>query len=215
MKLTAMTTMSARWLLALVPITLSLTGVTRADDDDGGHLRLSSQTFEDHGLVPDVMANTTLNQAGTNTCTLDGLPGGNESPQLSWHHVPQGTRTFTIVMYDETAGFTHWALYNIPRDVTRLPGNLPPDSTLGTQVFNDYFVPGYAGPCPPVGVVPTTHRYTVTVYALADRLDVVNLPNFPAFGESVYQALIKAARRGNILESATLTVFDSATPAAN
>jgi Raf kinase inhibitor-like YbhB/YbcL family protein len=215
MKLAAMTKMSSRWMVVAGAIALSLAAVTRADDDGDERLRLSSQTFQDHGLVPDVMASTIPNQAGTNSCTLDGLPGGNESPQLSWHNAPRETRTFTIVIYDETAGFTHWALYNIPRNVTSLPGNLTPDSTVGTQVFNDFFVPGYGGPCPPAGVVPTTHRYTVTVYALADRLDVVNLTNFPAFGESVYQALIKAARHGTVLESATLTVFDSTTPASN
>lgn len=201
-------------LAGFAALLLGLTTAVHADDADFGgswRLRLSTETFQDGGLVPDIMASNNAS-VGAQTCTLDNLPGGDQSPQLSWRNVPPGTRTFTIVMYDETASFTHWAIYNIPRDVSSLPAGVAPNSTLGTQAYNDFFTLGYGGPCPPVGVTPTTHQYTITVYALADQLDVVNLANFPAYGESVYQALIKAARRGAILESATLTVFDSTTP---
>ena len=207
----------SRGLLAGFAVVLALATSIRADNADYGgswQLQLSSDTVQDGGLVPDIMASNAAS-VGVKTCTLDGLPGGDQSPQLSWRNVPPGTRTFTIVMYDETAGFTHWVIYNVPRDVSDLPAGIAPDSTVGTQAYNDFFAPGYGGPCPPVGVIPTTHRYTITVYALADHLDVVNLANFPAYGESVYQALIKAARRGTILQSATLTVFDSTTPPSN
>ena len=118
-------------------------------------------------------------------------------------------------MYDETAGFTQWAIYNISADVSSLPPNLAPGSTIGTQAYSDYLSPGYVGPCPPRRVSPTTHRYSFTVYALADRLNVVNLVNFPAYGESVYQALVKTARRDIILQSASITGLDATTPAAN
>jgi len=217
MKIIGRLVRACRGLLVGFAVVLGLTTSIRADDANyggGWRLRLSSDTFQDGGLVPDIMSANSAN-LGVQTCTLDGLTGGDQSPQLSWRNVPPGTRTFTIVMYDETAGFTHWAIYNLPRDVSNLPGGIAPDSTVGTQAYNDFFTLGYGGPCPPVGVVPTNHRYTITVYALADRLDVVNLANFPAYGESVYQALIKAARRGTILESATLTVFDSTTPQSN
>ena len=58
-------------------------------------------------------------------------------------------------------------------------------------------------------------RIGLDAIALADRLNVVNLVNFPAYGESVYQALIKTARRDIILQSATIAGFDATTPAAN
>jgi len=196
-------------------IAVAASQAAESDHGWGWHLQLSSQTFEDNAVLPDIMASNEPDQAGKNTCTLDGSAGGNQSPQLSWRNAPYGTRTFTIVIYDETAGFTHWAVYDIPADVSSLAANLGPNSTIGTQAYNDFFAPGYGGPCPPQGVTPTTHRYSFTVYALADRLDVINLANFPAYGESVYQALIKAARRGIILESATITGFDSSTPAGN
>ena len=202
-----------RPLIAVAAIAMTLASATRAEDSDGNpHMQLSSRTFKDNGTLPDRMANNFPNKAGVNTCTLDGKAGGDESPQLSWSNAPPETRTFAVVMYDEIAGFTHWGVYDIPGDVHDLPANVAPDSTIGIQVYNDDFTLGYFGPCPPDGVAPTRHRYTITVYALADRLDVVNLANFPAFGESMYQALIKASRRGQILQSASITGFATTTP---
>lgn len=200
-------------LSVVAAIVLSPAEVTRAADSDSNlHLQISSRTFHDGGTLPDRMANSILTETGVNICTLDGKAGGNESPQLSWSNAPPETSSIAIVMYDETAGYTHWGIYDIPSDVRNLPPNLPADSGVGIQVFNDNFTLGYTGPCPPSGVPPTRHRYSVTVYALAERLGVVNLPNFPAYGESMYQALIKAARRGKILQSATIVGFLSTTP---
>jgi Raf kinase inhibitor-like YbhB/YbcL family protein len=200
-------------LAALAAVVLNVAGLASAAENTGDpHLQVSSLTFQDGGTLPDRMADTMLNNAGVNTCTLDGKKGGDESPQLSWSNAPPETASFVIVMYDETAGFTHWGVYDIPGDVHSVPANLAPDSGVGIQVYSDFFTPGYTGPCPPTGVSPTRHRYTVTVYALSDKLKVVNLPNFPAFGESIYQALIKAARRGQILQSSTIEGFASTTP---
>jgi Raf kinase inhibitor-like YbhB/YbcL family protein len=202
-----------RALAVVATIALSSAGVAgAADGNSAPRLQVSSRTFQNGGTLPDRMANTILNSSGVNICTLDGKKGGDESPQLSWSNAPPETASFVIVMYDETAGFTHWGVYDISSDVHSLPANLALDSGIGIQVFNDNFTQGYTGPCPPTGVPPTRHRYTVTVYALSDKLEVVNLPNFPAFGESIYQALIKAARRGQILQSSTIEGFASTTP---
>jgi phosphatidylethanolamine-binding protein (PEBP) family uncharacterized protein len=51
---------------------------------------------------------------GSNVCSIDGSPGGDELPELSWKNAPRGTRTFAIVVFDETAGVVHWGMYNNP-----------------------------------------------------------------------------------------------------
>lgn len=205
-----------RMRVAAVSGVFALTSAPVSAWHEDHHLEIGSTTFQDTGELPDSMASNFPDANNENSCTLDMKPGGDLSPQLSWRNVPDGTRSFAVVIYDETASVTQWAVYNIPRDVTDLQQGLALDSGVGIQVNNDVnFQPGYAGQCAPTGVVPTTHRYTFTVYALADQLEVVNLPNFPPFGESVYQALIKAARHGKILESATIIGYSTTTRANN
>jgi phosphatidylethanolamine-binding protein (PEBP) family uncharacterized protein len=37
---------------------------------------------------------------GVNVCSLNGAPGGNATPELSWTGVPPATRGFVIILYD-------------------------------------------------------------------------------------------------------------------
>jgi Raf kinase inhibitor-like YbhB/YbcL family protein len=138
---------------------------------------------------------------------------GDESPQLAWSHVPHDTRSFVVVLYDPTAAFTHWGMYNIPATTRMLPQNAGvANSSFGTQVFNDFFAPNYDGPCPPNGVVPFVHKYRFTVYALDIGLTLPSSVNFPANAETLYHALIDAARDGHILASASIVGLFSAAP---
>ena len=100
-----------------------------------------------------------------------GCHGGNISPALSWKHPPAGTRSFAVLMFDPDApggGWWHWAVFDIPADVTSLPAGagdparhlLPPGAI---QSRNDFGSPGYGGPCPPPG---PPHHYHLMLYAL-------------------------------------------------
>src|SRR5215831_18506606 len=141
-----------------------------ASDEDHHHMSLHSATFVDGGTLPRSMINTIANSSGQNTCTANGAAGGNQSPQLSWKRAPPETRSFVVIAYDVTAQFTHWQMYNIPADRTSLPENAgTPGSVYGTQNGNDFFQPNYSGPCPPTTLMPVSHTYEFTVYAL-DRL---------------------------------------------
>lgn len=200
--------------LAMVVTGMSLSAASADERGDGREHRmeLTSATFASHTTLP-LSAVFNLVQNGVNICTANGSPGGDESPQLAWSHVPRDTRSFVVVLYDPTAAFTHWGMYNIPADTRMLPQNAGvANSTFGKQVFNDFVDPNYDGPCPPAGVAPFVHEYRFTVYALDTELTLPASANFPANAETLYHALIDAARDGHILASASLVGLFSATP---
>lgn len=127
---------------------------------------------------PDIAANSTIRAA--HVFNGMGCSGENISPHLVWSGVPAGTKSLALTVYDPDAptgsGFWHWVVLNIPVHAQGLPAgagthdgkSLPAGSI---QVPTDYGVPGYGGPCPPVGDKP--HHYIFTLYALkADRIEL-------------------------------------------
>ncbi|HTC15326.1 MAG TPA: YbhB/YbcL family Raf kinase inhibitor-like protein [Steroidobacteraceae bacterium] len=210
-----------RGALAVVVATAGLTlSAVHADEPlwsgGDGKLEVASTTFTDGGAFPPSMIYNAVTN-GVNVCTADGAMGGDQSPQLAWTHVPDHTRSFVVVLYDTTASFTHWGMYNIARDVRALPKNAgTTDSRFGTQISNDFGDLSYDGPCPPAGVAPDAHHYVFTVYALDTELTVEGAPpNFPAGAEALYHSLIRAGREGHILASGSIASFYSSTPPAN
>ena len=95
------------------------------------------------------------------------------SPQLSWTGAPAGTQSYAVTVDDPDAptasGFWHWAVFNIPADVTELArdaGNKDnpnlPDGAV--QLRNDGGFAGYIGAAPPAGHGP--HHYYTVVHAV-------------------------------------------------
>ena len=106
---------------------------------------LISSAFHDGGVIP-------------RECTCDGE---DVPPPLAWSGVPEGTRSFALVVDDPDAPggtFTHWLLHDIPGSAAALPAS--PGKALRTSFGRT----GYGGPCPPRGDPP--HRYVFTLYAL-------------------------------------------------
>lgn len=102
--------------------------------------------------------------------------GENVSPAISWGSVPEGTRSFALIMDDPDAPsgtFTHWVIWNIPADSAGLNRGVSAESALPSgamQGTNSARRVGYIGPCPPIG--HGRHRYYFRLYALDTLLNV-------------------------------------------
>lgn len=204
-------------LLALVGLVVgcsSTPSVAQDQEWEGGQFKVSSKTFANDTTLPISAINQIPGTNNLNTCSIDGSKGGNESPQLSWTGAPRGTKSFVVTVFDVTASFTHWGMYNISGNVNMLPQNAGvASSSFGTQIVNDFGTAAeYDGPCPPPNVAPFEHHYVFTVYALDISLQLPGSTNFRANAETLYQALIAAAREQHILASASITGLYSTTP---
>ena len=122
--------------------------------------------------------------------------GEDVSPPLAWTGAPPQTRSFGLLMDDPDAPkgtFTHWLVFDIPRDLRRLGVGLSMGQA-GRMLVNDFGRPGYGGPCPPKGHGP--HHYRFTLYALDVPVLRVRAGERSGFDEAV---------RSHVLASATLT----------
>jgi Raf kinase inhibitor-like YbhB/YbcL family protein len=80
---------------------------------------------------------------------------------LQWSGVPSEAKALAVLMDDPDAGgYTHWTVFNMPSDATRVEGGVEGENSFGDV--------GYGGPCPPEG--DDAHRYVFAVYALRDEL---------------------------------------------
>ncbi len=200
-------------MLLLLSLSLSTTAQVKGSAVAGPNaFQVSSTTFANGTTLPiSMIYNDIVN--GSNICSIDGSPGGNQSPELSWTNVPPHTASFVVTVYDTTASFTHWGIYNIPATATGLPENAGvAGNTYGTQIVNDFGFAEYDGPCPPAGYRPFVHYYNFTVYALKTTLSLTGTANFPNNSETLEHALLRAAQNGDILGSSGITGLYSTTP---
>ena len=90
------------------------------------------------------------------------IGGQNQSPELSWGPGPEGTMSYAIVLHDLSNDFTHWAIWNIPATVLKLPANLTRDTKpeMFAPAQQSSFETGYMGPG------ATNHVYQFRLYAI-------------------------------------------------
>jgi phosphatidylethanolamine-binding protein (PEBP) family uncharacterized protein len=122
MRFTARIVLGFIALLAALVLVLSLraSGVRHADAAYHAVLSKSvavtSQSFAENGAI-----------AAELTCR-----GRGDAPQIGWDHVPTGTMSFVLAMVDWDVptpkfplnAFTHWILYNIPRERRQMQGHI-------------------------------------------------------------------------------------------
>lgn len=102
-----------------------------------------------------------------------GAGGSDVSPHLTWTGFPKETRSFVVTIYDPNAptgsGFWHWAVADIPADVTELQSGAGDDGGTGlpggaVQLSNDAGLNRYLGAAPPPG--HGVHQYYIAVHAV-------------------------------------------------
>ena len=116
---------------------------------------------------------------------LFGAGGEDISPHLAWSGAPDGTQSYAVTVYDPDAptasGFWHWAVFNLPADVTELASGASSTGLPGgaVQLKNDGGVAGFIGAAPPPG--HGVHHYWTVVHAV----DVPSL-DIPAEGSCAF-----------------------------
>jgi Raf kinase inhibitor-like YbhB/YbcL family protein len=147
-------------------------GFAAAAADAAELFTLKSTTFADGKMMPKKVANSTANAPNNPNCV-----GENVSPQLSWSNVPDGTKSFTLLMIDPEGrapgGVNHWVAYGIPASVTGFAEgevNKPSDKYVGGKSTQG--VAYYSGPCTPPNATP--HHYTFVL--IATDFDPKELP---------------------------------------
>jgi Raf kinase inhibitor-like YbhB/YbcL family protein len=122
---------------------------------------LSSTAVQDNGTL--ATKNACNDKQRTPNCV-----GENLSPPLAWSNVPDGTKSFALLLFDPEgrapAGVSHMVVYGIPVDVKGFAeGELskPSDKFVGGKSTMNQGV--YFGP----GTPPNTdwHHYTWTIVA--------------------------------------------------
>jgi Raf kinase inhibitor-like YbhB/YbcL family protein len=132
---------------------------------EGGHARLTveSPAFANGQEIPDTYSDY----------------GSGVSPALTWDGVPEGTRSFAVIVEDPDARqnppFVHWLLFNLPGDMRELPESIPPDSPLtefggARQGRTTNGTIGYFGPRPPTD--DQAHHYHFQVFCLDSYIDL-------------------------------------------
>jgi len=119
--------------------------------------------------------------------------GSDTVPALEWANVPDGTRSFAIVVDDPDAPrshFVHWLVWDLEPEARRIDRTTAAHYPQGTNGFGSV---GWSGPCPP----PTdpAHRYVFRVCALDRRLEL------PAGAD---RHAVERAMRGHVLAEGTL-----------
>jgi Raf kinase inhibitor-like YbhB/YbcL family protein len=186
---------------------LALTGAMAGATDDGTRGTLPPRpapspvdSILDRPPTPFRVASTSF-AADEEIPAKHTCEGGDISPALAWSGVPEGTKSFALIVDDPDAPdptapktvWVHWVAYNIPAAVHSIPegvkpGELPKGARDGV---NDWRKPGYSGPCPPTG----RHRYYFKVYALDVALADLERPT---------KARLLEAMKGHVLAESEL-----------
>jgi len=150
--------------LAAAAVTLAvmlMTAPTASKAD--GVFTLKSATFADGKIMPLKVANSRANRPDNANCV-----GDNVSPEFSWSNVPNGTKSFALLMFDPEGrapgGVSHWVAYGIPPSITGFAeGEVSKASDKYVGGKSTMGVGTYSGPCTPPNTTP--HHYTFILVA--------------------------------------------------
>jgi Raf kinase inhibitor-like YbhB/YbcL family protein len=161
-------------------------------------LTLTSPQIQDNGTL--AVKNACSDKQRSPNCV-----GENISPPLQWSGVPEGTKSFALLLFDPEgrapAGVSHMVLYGIPADVTEFKeGELsqPSDKFVGGK--STMGLATYFGPGTPPGT--DWHHYTWTL--VATDLDPKDPALKPGMTRDELAALLGAGPNSHVKGSAGL-----------
>ena len=120
--------------------------------------------------------------------------GEDVNPSLNWSDPPEGTKSYALICEDPdcpTGLFTHWAVKNIPKEVTKIENG----EKIGDEIRNSWGLKRYKGPRPPNGI----HRYYFKLFALS--IESLNARNIKELREQI--------KRNKIGETSIMGKFGS------
>lgn len=138
-------------------------------------MKIESEAFKTHSPIPSKY-----------TCD-----GEDVSPPLTFHDIPNGTKSLALVADDPDAPrgtVDHWIVWNLKPE----EHHLSEGAKVGKHGSNSYGLAYYRGPCPPKGA---PHRYFFKLYALDTILE---LP------EGISKQQLEEAMEGHIIGKAEL-----------
>lgn len=149
--------------------------VTTTVNVSATNLTITQAPFFDGSLIPLRLAATSVG-------------GNNLSPQMSIGDIPTGTKTFSILMDDESqpcqpglGACSHWAVFNIP--VSKVFINEGENLLLQSNVV---YGSNYTGSFSYLGPDSLSqHTYRLTVYALAENAKF--LTGFPEYNRAKFE----------------------------
>ncbi|MCE1249574.1 MAG: YbhB/YbcL family Raf kinase inhibitor-like protein [Comamonadaceae bacterium] len=168
----------------------STAGTGSSGGTASGLLLISSNSYADGGAMSLKYANA-----------MQG--GADVSPHISIRSAPAATKSFAIVMDDETPpcglgarACVHWNVFNVPATMKTVDENHRLAIIQGVRVgpVTGSTFTGYIGPNP-----PNAHTYKMTVYALKDASTVT--AQAPRYTRSQFEAAYKSV----ILDQMTWT----------
>lgn len=161
------------------------------------------------GLKEEIMALTLSSSAFKQDEVIPlrySCEGENISPPLTWHGVPEGTRSLVLILDDPDAPrglFTHWIVYNLPPNLDGLPEDAAANVIHQLSAIhgrNDFGQRTYGGPCPPRGDDP--HRYYFRLYALDSPINVMSGAPRPQVLDALRDHVLERAELVGLFERA-------------
>lgn len=143
------------------------------------YMKLESTSFENGETIPKKF----------------GYKNGNDSPALIISNVPESAKSLALIMDDPDAMgavgkvWVHWVLWNIPKDVAKIPENSIPENSIEGET--DFGEIGYGGPAPP----DKEHTYIFKLYALDIVIDL---------GKGSTKKDLESSMQGHIVSEAKL-----------
>ncbi len=130
--------------------------------------------------------------------------GENIMPPLKWSGVPEGTRSFVLIIEDPDAPngtFHHLGMFNIPAGWLSLQESADTVPGGGPRfVTNDFGFARYDGPQPPAG--HGVHRYFF-------RLAALDVPSLSSISSAKVGELWREAKKHTLAEASVMGTYET------